>query len=111
MEKRILDLTLILALLILFLTIVEPKAQNVLWNRTFGGAWSDGAFAVVQSNDGGIVMAGFSSSYSANHTEDVYLVKTDAQGNQMWSRTIGTDLDDIATDIKQTSPVFRIGTP
>lgn len=103
MNKRIIELTSTLTLLILLMAIVEVRGQDVLWNRTFGGAWSDGAFAVVQSNDGGIVMAGFSSSYSTNHVEDVYLVKTDAQGNQIWSRTIGTDLDDIATDIKQTS--------
>ncbi len=89
--------------LILFVSTTGSQAQNVIWNRTFGGSFNDGIFAVTQSNDGGIVMAGFSSSYSQNHLEDVYLLKTDPGGNQIWSRTIGTDLKEIATDIQQTS--------
>jgi hypothetical protein len=103
MRKRSISFASTLLLLIFLMAIVEVRAQNMLWSRTYGGTWNDGAFAVLQSNDGGLVMAGFSSSYSTNHVEDVYLIKTDAQGNQLWSRTIGTNLEEIATDIKQTS--------
>lgn len=93
----------ILLLLIQFAVSSYSLAQNVAWSRTYGGLRNDGAFAVAQTRDGGIITAGFSSSFSGNNIDDVYLLKTDMQGNQIWSRTYGGGLQEIATDIKQTS--------
>lgn len=92
-----------LSLFTALLMLGDLPAQDMIWERTYGGSRNDGAFAVIQSNDGGIVMAGFSSSFGVNFVEDVYLIKTDASGNAIWNRTIGGNLQEIATDIKQTS--------
>jgi len=48
---------------------------NVQWNQTYGGTSGDGASALVQTNDGGFAMAGYTSSYGAGG-EDIWLVKT-----------------------------------
>ncbi len=93
----------ILIMVIQFAVCSNVVAQNVAWSRTYGGLRNDGAFAVIQTRDGGIVTAGFSSSFSGNNIDDIYLLKTDMQGNQIWSRTYGGGLQEIATDIKQTS--------
>jgi hypothetical protein len=53
---------------------------NEEWQRTFGGEYSDEAFSVQQTADGGYVIAGRTDSYGAGEY-DAYLVKTDGEGN------------------------------
>lgn len=54
------------------------------WNRTFGGADDEEAYAVAQTRDGGYVVAGFTSSI----LREAYLLKTDPDGVEDWHRTI-----------------------
>jgi hypothetical protein len=83
--------------------LVKTDASgNALWNRTYGGASVDWAQALVQSGDGEYAMAGPTSSYGAGG-DDFWLVKTDANGNQLWNRTYGGTRDDIAEALVQTS--------
>jgi hypothetical protein len=71
------------------------------WNRTYGGTNEDFAFSLVQTNDGGYVTAGQTSSFG-NGNSDFWLVKTDATGNIQWNKTYGgTDLD-FAYSVVQT---------
>ena len=53
---------------------------NEEWQRTFGGEYSDEAFSVQQTADGGYVIAGRTDSYGAGEYY-AYLVKTDGEGN------------------------------
>jgi prepilin-type N-terminal cleavage/methylation domain-containing protein len=61
----------------LFKTDVSGAAQ---WSRTFGGSANDGAMSVQQTLDGGYIVAGHTNSFGAGGS-DVYLIKTDSQGN------------------------------
>ena len=74
--------TFILTLLIL--TPISLLAQG--WQSTFGGSNDDVARDVLQTNDGGFVLVGYTQSFGAGNA-DVFLVKTDAQGNEQWSQT------------------------
>jgi hypothetical protein len=56
--------------------------------RTFGGADDDIGYAVQQTSDGGYVVAGDSRSGDALG-EDVYLVRSDAGGNEVWTGLFG----------------------
>ena len=58
---------------------------NMLWNKTFGGTGTDQGYVVVRSGDGGYVVAGLSDSFSTLF--DVFLVKTDIQGDFGLDRT------------------------
>jgi hypothetical protein len=61
--------------------LVKTDAQgNRLWERTFGGTGYDWCYSVQQTADGGYVLVGAANSYGAG-SYDVYLVKTDAEGN------------------------------
>lgn len=71
------------------------------WARTFGGEKDDAALSVVSTDDGGFVFAGGTLSYGAGET-DMYLMKIDADGDCVWTRTIGGKDYDYAYSIKNT---------
>lgn len=95
--------TVFLVVIISLISVVKTNAQDVQWTKTFGGAQKDGAYAITELADGSIVMAGFSASYSTNHVEDIYLVKTNILGEVVWTKTFGGNYIEIARDLKQTS--------
>ncbi len=75
---------------------------NELWSTTFGGPNDDEAYSVLETDDGGIVLAGVTSSYGAG-SRDMWLIKTDAAGNPLWTRTHGGTGSDGAWSVSQAS--------
>jgi hypothetical protein len=75
---------------------------NQLWSGTYGGNGPDEAFSVRRTADGGFVVAGFTQSFGVAG-DDVYLIKTDAQGDTLWTRTFGGGDDDFAYSVLQTT--------
>ncbi len=65
-----------------------------LWNVTYGSAGEDYAAALVQTTDGGFVFAGSTQTEAGD--ENVFLVRTDSEGNMLWSRSLGSERDDFA---------------
>lgn len=74
---------------------------NVLWQKTFGGSNEDGASAVIETVDGGFIIAGETTSFGSGDY-DVLLVKMDETGTITWKRTIGGSDCDGCQDIQQT---------
>jgi hypothetical protein len=75
---------------------------NEQWNNTFGGNDDDEGYSVQQTNDGGYIIVGYTKSSGAGGT-DVYLIKADAAGNQVWTKTFGGASDDEGYSVQQTS--------
>lgn len=78
-------------------------AGNKQWEKVFGGTNLDTLAAVQQTDDGGYILAGTSSSpASGNKTSeshgagasDWWVVKTDPNGGKQWERSFGGDDDD-----------------
>ena len=83
------------------------NSGNEEWSKTFGNDGSncdESAYSVQQTSDGGYIVVGYvdgcSSAYGG---EDMYVVKTDASGNEQWSRNFGGADDDRAHSVQQTS--------
>ena len=72
------------------------------WNQTYGGVNADLLFSLVATSDGGYVMAGRTRSFGAG-SADAWLVKTDASGNMEWNHTYGGPRIDVAHAVIQTS--------
>jgi hypothetical protein len=69
--------------------LVKTDASGkMLWNKTYGGTEDDGAWSLVQTSDNGYALAGYTESFGAGG-KDAYLVKTDADGKMLWSKTYG----------------------
>jgi TolB-like protein len=75
---------------------------NIIWAKTYGGTDDDQAFHVQQTSDGGYIVAGRTSSFGAD-SFDIFLIKTDANGNIIWAKTYGGTSDDYASSVQQTS--------
>jgi beta-lactamase regulating signal transducer with metallopeptidase domain/peroxiredoxin len=75
---------------------------NLEWQKSFGGRRDDGGNSVLQTPDGGYIIAGYTRSLGAGET-DIYLIKTDGEGNLKWQRAFGGKGKDYGKSICQTS--------
>jgi hypothetical protein len=76
-----------------------------IWQQTFGGNGTDVGESVMQTADGGYIIAGEKGIYNAQdgkYRSDVYLIKTDPNGVEIWSKTFGGSGDDRAYSVRQT---------
>jgi hypothetical protein len=76
---------------------------NLQWAKAYGGADADKATSVLQTSDGGYIVAGWTNSFGAGDY-DLFLIKTDAFGNLQWAKTYGGAGDEYTwTSLQQTS--------
>ncbi len=98
-----------------FWLVKTDSSGNQQWNKTYGGTYHDYASSVVQTIDGGYVLAGITNSFGDGGyafsgfrdvfivgNADVWLVNTDSFGNELWNRTFGGPNDDGAFSVIQT---------
>ena len=78
-----------------------PTPPVLVWEKTYGGSESDQAFDIVETGDGGFIVAACILSFEP--PGDVYLLKIDADGNKLWEKTYGcTTGSDYCYDIVQS---------
>ncbi|MDD4651505.1 MAG: VWA domain-containing protein, partial [Methanothrix sp.] len=83
------------------IAVAAEKPPAGSWMKTFGGAKDDIGSDVQVSSDGGYVITGHTSSYGVGGM-DIWLIKTDSAGKEIWSRAFGGDGNEFATSIQKT---------
>ncbi|HET6244901.1 MAG: T9SS type A sorting domain-containing protein [Bacteroidetes bacterium] len=60
---------------------------EIIWVKSFGTANNDEILDLKIAKDGGFLISGFTNDFLTN--ENAYLIKTDSEGNFLWSKTFG----------------------
>jgi hypothetical protein len=81
--------------------IKTDEYGNELWNKTYGGAYMDTGYNGQITSDGGVIIAGTTQSFG-NGGQDVWYIKIDESGNELWNKTYGGVNNDAAYSIQQT---------
>ncbi len=83
--------------------LVKTNADgDTLWTKTYGGSQYEDGFCVEQTDDGGYIVVGYTSSFGAGQ-EDVCLLKTDALGDTLWTKTYGGTNFERGASVVQTT--------
>ena len=83
---------------------------NIVWNKLLGGANFEVAKSIVQTTDGGYIVAGYSLSTATGDVTgtthggyDFWIVRLDGSGNIVWNKLLGGSLFEYAYSIQQTT--------
>jgi hypothetical protein len=75
---------------------------NLEWEKTYGGMDCDAGEDVWQTSDGGFIIVGITNSFGAG-SFDLWLIKTDEDGDEFWNRTFGGSKMEYGSSVRQTS--------
>ncbi len=76
---------------------------DINWTKTFGDTHSDSFGDVIQLEDGGYIAVGSSVTIFTDEQQftDIFIVRTDASGNEVWRRLYGKDKSEGAGRIEK----------
>ncbi len=72
------------------------------WRRTYGGKFDDEAEDIIQTDDGGFLIAGSSESFQGRAQYDFYMIKTDSKGRKKWDAGFGGNYNEKCYSVIQT---------
>ena len=78
------------------------NSNIITWEKTYGGNQSDVGKSVQQTTDGGYITCGWGNN-TWNVNSDIYLMKTDSQGNTLWTKNYATGAYELGFSVQQTT--------
>ena len=81
-----------------FYLVKTNSEGTVEFEKSYGGTDWDKAHGLVQMPDSGYVMVGETYSYGSGGT-DAYIIRTNKNGDTLWTRVFGGPEDDYANDV------------
>ncbi len=81
--------------------IKTDGSGDTLWTKILG-SYADWSNSVMQTFDGGYIIAGKTSSFG-NISGDVWLIKTNDSGDTLWTKTYGGADGEAAWSVEQTT--------
>jgi len=87
--------------LLIFTGVGFSDPSDSLWTKTYGGPGDDEAFCVRETHDDGFILVGYATKGSG--AQDVFVIKTNALGDTVWTRTYGGPFNDVGWNIIQTN--------
>ena len=76
-----------------------PREQ---WNKTFGGELDDSAISVLQTSEGGYIIAATADFDTIRVKGNAVLIRTDPEGNVLWEKTFSKRHEDKFSTIQET---------
>ncbi|HEX5001753.1 MAG TPA: T9SS type A sorting domain-containing protein [Bacteroidia bacterium] len=93
-----------------FWVIRTNSTGNKIWDHTFGGLNDEFVNWCEATDDGGVIVGGYSNSIVSGDksepsqgTWDYWLIKIDSSGNKVWDKTLGGTFQDYLFSICKTS--------
>ena len=89
--------------------VLKFNAENMVeWNKTYGGTNDDRGREIIQTQDGGYAILGYTFSTNGDISsnaglQDYWLAKLDTQGNIMWQKSFGYAGSDSGIALIQTN--------
>lgn len=74
---------------------------DTLWTKSYGGINNDEGNDVQQTTDNGFIVTGITSSFGSGNF-DMWLLKTDSNGDTLWTSTYGGANNDFGNSVFQT---------
>jgi hypothetical protein len=110
MKKRLIFL-LVFVFIFSMPIVVQAATEDpeIEWSKILGGSGSEDVLrSIQQTNDGGYIVSGYSSSNSGDVTRnhggfDYWVVKLESNREIEWQKCLGGSSYDNATNIRQTS--------
>ncbi len=84
----------------LYVVKVSPQG-NVIWEQSFGGDRDEFAGGIAQTDDGGAIVVGDTTSYGKGY-KDIYIAKLDKNGKMVSSFVVGGNKEDSAQALTRT---------
>ncbi|HAA10714.1 MAG TPA: hypothetical protein DCE41_03075 [Cytophagales bacterium] len=74
-------------------------AGNAVWDKTYGGTGYDRASSFIQVDNGDYLILGETSSWGEGNF-DVFLLRINAEGEELWKQTYGDEFNDYGHTIQ-----------
>ncbi len=91
-----------LSILVLLIGIGLSSKAQIVFSKEYGGIYNEDGRWMEQMPDSGFIMVGKSETYS-NGQSDIWVVRTDAYGNIMWTKSYGGTEFEFGNMIRITS--------
>ena len=84
--------------------LIKTDSEGIVeWENHFDSGGSEGAYSVIEDIEGGYVITGYTNGVLGSGWNDVWLIKTDHNGQEEWNQTFGGSRDEEGQSIQQTS--------
>lgn len=87
---------------------IHPIYSQTQFQKTYGGTCEDYFSVVKETSEGGYITTGVTKSVGSGDA-DIWIVKTDVNGNMQWDKVYGGALIDRPIDIHEVTGGYIIG--
>lgn len=85
----------------IILILTDKYGNETGSSKQFGGPHDDHAHSVIVLSDGGFAILG-STTRERNGVKNMFLIRTDSQGNELWAKSYGGNTNEIGYSLAET---------
>lgn len=90
--------------------VYSQQAGEIIWEKSYGGESYDEIMSVTESPFGGYLGAGYTQSFGLGRWGNAFFVKTDVNGDSVWTYHLGGEGIDVFADVITTPDSMFVAT-